>query len=171
MITFQVGEKVVYPNHGVAVVENISSRAFAGQQERYYLLKLSANSMTVMVPFSHAADLRLRKVTRNGDLARVVQYLSEGRTRRYTDWKDRSKENSEKMADGSLLAVAEVLKSLLELQAQAKVLSFREKKMLDRARHMLIMELATSRGMTETDAIAVFDKALAKASLRFPEAM
>ncbi|MEI9813335.1 MAG: CarD family transcriptional regulator [Acidobacteriota bacterium] len=55
MITFQVGEKVVYPNHGVAVVENISSRAFAGQQQRYYLLKLSGTSMTVMVPLSHAA--------------------------------------------------------------------------------------------------------------------
>ncbi|MEI9813334.1 MAG: hypothetical protein WDO18_12120 [Acidobacteriota bacterium] len=69
-------------------------------------------------------------MTKNGELARVVQFLSEGRPRRYTDWKDRFKENSEKMADGSLLCVAEVLKSLLELQAQSKILSFREKKML-----------------------------------------
>lgn len=170
MMTFQVGERVVYPNHGVAVVENISSRAFAGQQERYYLLKLSGNAMTVMVPFSHVGGLRLRKVTRNGDLTRVVQFLSEGRCQRYSDWKDRYKENTEKMADGSLLAVAEVLKSLLELQAQ-KVLSFREKKMLDRARHMLITELSTSRGMSEAEAINVFDKALGKAQLRFPEPM
>jgi CarD family transcriptional regulator len=110
-------------------------------------------------------------VTRNGELSRVVQFLSEGRTRRYTDWKDRFKENSEKMADGSLLGVAEVLKSLIELQAQAKVLSFREKKMLDRARHMLLTELATSRGMSEAEAVSVFDKALQKAQLRFPEPM
>jgi CarD family transcriptional regulator len=169
MITFHVGERVVYPNHGVAVVENISSRAFAGQQERYYLLKLTGNA-TVMVPFSHVGGLRLRKVTRNGEMTRVVQYLSEGRARRYTDWKDRFKENTDKMADGSLLAVAEVLKSLLELQSQ-KVLSFREKKMLDRARHMLITEMCTSRGMSEVDAIGVFDKALAKVQLKFPEAM
>ncbi|MEP6963782.1 MAG: CarD family transcriptional regulator, partial [Acidobacteriota bacterium] len=150
-MTFQVGERVVYPNHGVAVVENISSRAFAGQQERVYLLKLSQNSMTVMVPFSHAEGLRLRRVTRNGELARVVTFLSDGKCRRYSDWKDRFKENTDRMADGSLLAVAEVLKSLLELQAQ-KVLSFREKKMLDRARHMLMTELSTSRAMSEAEA-------------------
>jgi len=169
-MTFQVGERVVYPNHGVAVVENISSRAFAGQFERFYLLKLPANSMTVMVPFSHVGGLRLRKVTRNSEFARVVQFLSEGRCRRYPDWKDRFKENTDRMADGSLLAVAEVLKSLLEQQA-AKVLSFREKKMLDRARHMLMTELSTSRGMSEVEAVQVLEKALLKANLHFPEAM
>lgn len=170
-MTFQVGERVVYPNHGVAVVENISSRAFAGQQERYYLLKLASSAMTVMVPFSHVGGLRLRKVTRNSELTRVVQFLSDGKTRRYSDWKDRFKENSDRMADGSILAVAEVLKNLLEVQSVAKVLSFREKKMLDRARHMLITELCTSRSVTEAEAINVFEKALSKANLRFPEAM
>ena len=167
-MTFRLGEKLVYPNHGVATVENISSRVFAGQFERYYLLRLTYNSLTVMVPFSHVGELRLRKVTRNGELARVLSFLSEGRCRRYPDWKDRFKENSEKMRDGSLLAVAEVLKSLLILQAQ-KPLSFREKKMLDRARHMLITELSTSRGLSEVNTVAMLDQALQKAQLRWPE--
>ncbi|HEY7334562.1 MAG TPA: CarD family transcriptional regulator [Bryobacteraceae bacterium] len=167
-MTFQLGEKLVYPNHGVATVENISSRAFAGQFERYYLLRLTYNSLTVMVPFSHVSELRLRKVTRNGELARVLSFLSEGRCRRYQDWKDRFKENSEKMRDGSLLAVAEVLKGLLILQSQ-KPLSFREKKMLDRARHMLATELSTSRGLTEANTVAMLDQALVKAQLRWPE--
>jgi CarD family transcriptional regulator len=167
-MNFQVGEKVVYPNHGVATIENISSRAFAGQFERYYLLRLTYNSLTVMVPFSHVDELRLRKVTRNGELTRVVSFLSEGRCRRYSDWKDRFKENSEKMREGGLLAVAEVLKSLLILQGQ-KVLSFREKKMLDRARHMLITELSTSRAMSETDSARLLDEALSKADLHLPE--
>ena len=145
-MTFQVGEKIVYPNHGVATIENISSRAFAGHFERFYLLKLTYTSMTVMVPFSHADDLGLRKVTRNGEVVRVISFLSEGRCRRHADWKDRFKENTGKMKDGSLLAVAEVMKGLLVLKMQ-KPLSFREKKMLDRARHMLIMEFSTSRGM------------------------
>jgi CarD family transcriptional regulator len=167
-MTFQLGEKLIYPNHGVATVENISSRAFAGQFERYYLLRLTYNSLTVMVPFSHVGELRLRKVTRNGEMARVLSFLAEGRCRRYQDWKDRFKENSEKMRDGSLLAVAEVLKSLLILQAQ-KPLSFREKKMLDRARHMLITELSTSRGLSEANSVAMLDQALQKAQLRWPE--
>lgn len=168
-MTFQLGEKLIYPNHGVATVENISSRAFAGQFERYYLLRLTYNSLTVMVPFSHVDELRLRKVTRNGEMARVLSFLAEGRCRRYQDWKDRFKENSERMRDGSLLAVAEVLKSLLILQSQ-KSLSFREKKMLDRARHMLITELSTSRGLSETHAATLLEEALAKAQLHLPEA-
>jgi CarD family transcriptional regulator, regulator of rRNA transcription len=169
-MSFQVGEKVVYPNHGVATIENISSRVFAGQAERYYLLRLTYNSLTVMVPFSHADELRLRKVTRNGELARVVSYLSEGRCRRYSDWKDRFRDNTEKMRDGSLLAVAEVLKSLLVLQSR-QVLSFREKKMLDRARHMLITEFSTSRGLNEAESADMLEKALNKAQLKLPEAL
>jgi len=166
-MTFQVGEKVVYPNHGVATIENISSRAFAGNFERFYLLRLTYNALTVMVPFSHVDELRLRKVTRNGEVARVLSFLSEGRCRRFSDWKDRFKENTEKMRDGSLLAVAEVLKSLLQLQS-GKPLSFREKKMLDRARHMLITEFSTSRGMNEKQAEEVLEQALTKAQLHLP---
>jgi CarD family transcriptional regulator len=167
-LTFHIGEKVVYPNHGVAVIENISSRAFAGHFERFYLLKLTYTSMTVMVPFSHVEDLRLRKVTRNGDVARVISFLSEGRCMRRQDWKDRFKENSEKMQNGSLLAVAEVMKGLLLLQLE-KPLSFREKKMLDRSRHMLITEFSTSRGLTEAESVDLLEKALKKAKLALPE--
>lgn len=169
-MTFQVGEKVVYPNHGVATIENISSRAFAGHFERFYLLRLTYNSLTVMVPFSHVEDLGLRKVTRNGEVARVISFLSEGSCRSYSDWKDRFKENTEKMRNGSLLDVAEVMKSLLILQMQ-KPLSFREKKMLDRSRHMLMMEFSTSRGLSMADAGEMLEKALAKARLHLPPAL
>jgi CarD family transcriptional regulator len=168
-MTFQVGEKVVYPNHGVATIENISSRAFAGQFERFYLLRLTYhNRLTVMVPFSHVEELRLRKLTRNGQVAHVMNFLAEGRCRRCLDWKDRFRENTERMRDGSLLGVAEVVKSLLSLQAE-KRLSYCEKKMLDRARHMLTTELSTSRGLTEEYARTLLDQALAKAQLHRPE--
>jgi CarD family transcriptional regulator len=169
-MTFQVGEKIVYPNHGVATIENISSRAFAGHYERFYLLRLTYNALTVLVPFSHVEDLRLRRVTRNGEVARVISFLSEGDCQRHADWKDRFKENSEKMKNGSLLAVAEVMKGLLLLQMQ-KPLSFREKKMLDRARHMLITEFSTSRGLNPIEAAEMLDKALCKAQLHLPPAL
>lgn len=169
-ITFQIGEKVVYPNHGVATIENISSRSFGAQCERFYLLRLTYNSLTVMVPFSHVEELRLRKVTKNGEIERVLSFLATGKSRCSTDWKDRFKENSERMRSGSLLEIAEVLKALLILQAD-KPLSFREKKMLDRARHMLLTELSISRGLPEMEAAEVLDKALAKASLHLPMAL
>ena len=130
-MTFQLGEKVVYPNHGVGTVENISVRAFGLQMERFYLLKLPANSLTVMIPFSHVQHVGLRKVTKNGEVGRVLNFLSAGLCTRRADWKDRFKENSEKMQSGSLLDVAQVMKSLL-IQQHDKPLSFREKKMLER---------------------------------------
>lgn len=167
-MTFQVGEKIVYPNHGVATVENIGSRPFSGTPERYYLLRLTTNCLTVMVPFSHADHIGLRRVTRNGELARVLDYLSEGRCRKQKDWKDRFKENTERMQKGNLLDVAAVLKSLIILQGE-KPLSFREKKMLDRARHMLTTELSTSRGWKEDEAARALDQALCKAQLHLPE--
>jgi CarD family transcriptional regulator len=169
-MTFQIGEKVVYPNHGVGTIENISTRPFGSQFERFYLLRLTYNSLTVMVPFSHVQDLGLRKVTRTGEITRVLAFLASGRCKFTQDWKSRFKENSEKMKSGSLLEVAEVLKGLLILQSD-KPLSFREKKMLDRARHMLITEVSISRGLPEPGAIEVLDKALAKSSLRLPQAL
>src|SRR6202167_3110918 len=167
MTLFQIGEKVVYPNHGIGTVENISSRSFGAQFERFYLLRLTYNSMTVMVPFSHVGEIGLRKVTRNGEIARVLDFLAEGSAKRKADWKDRYRENSDKMRHGSLLEIAEVLKTLLVLQSE-KPLSFRDKKMLERARHMLVTELSISRGLAEFEAIGVLQGALAKSSLTLP---
>jgi len=169
-MTFNIGEKVVYPNHGVATIENISTRSFGLKFERFYLLRLTCNNMTVMVPFSHAEDVGLRKVTRNGEIARVLCYLATGKCKPLQDWKDRYKENCEKMKGGSLLEIAEVFKTLLIVQAE-RPLSFREKKMLDRARQMVLTEICISRGLREPDAITLLDSVLAKSSLKMPAAL
>ncbi|MBV9764724.1 MAG: CarD family transcriptional regulator [Acidobacteriaceae bacterium] len=169
-MTFQVGEKVVYPNHGVGTVENISSRSFGTQQERFYLLRLSPNSLTVMVPFSHVGDVGLRKVTKSSEINRVLSYLAAGRPCCPPDWKDRFKENSDKMKGGALLEIAEVFKALVILQL-SKSLSFREKKMLERARSMLILETSIARSVSESEAIGVIARALGKSGLPMPTAL
>ncbi len=169
-MTFQVGEKVVYPNHGVGTIENISSRCFGSQEERFYLLKLLPNSMTVMVPFSHVGDVGLRKVTKCGEISRVLTYLSLGTPICAADWKDRFKENSERMKGGSLLEIAEVFKALLIIQ-MSKPLSFREKRMLERARCMMILETSMAKSVSESEAIGLLTKALAKSGLPMPAAM
>ena len=169
-MTFQVGEKVVYPNHGVGTIENISLRSFGAQQERFYLLRLFPNSLTVMVPFSHVGDVGLRKVTKCSEITRVLAYLASGRPTCAQDWKDRFKENSEKMKGGSLLEIAEVFKALLMIQT-AKPLSFREKKMLERARCMIILETSVAKSLSEPEAIALITKSLAKSGLPMPMAL
>jgi CarD family transcriptional regulator len=167
---FRVGEKVVYPNHGVATIENISTKHFGAQFERFYLLRLSYSSLTVMVPFSHVRDLGLRPVTKQAEINKVLSFLSEGRTKCPADWKNRFKENSEKMRTGSLLDIAQVFKMLVALQCE-KPLSFREKKMLDRARQMLIAEVSVVRGIREHDAESLLAKSLSKSALPLPAAM
>ena len=169
-MTFQVGEKVVYPNHGVGTIENISSRSFGTQQERFYLLRLAPSSMTVMVPFSHVGDLGLRKVTKCSEITRVLSYLAAGHPSCAHDWKDRFKENSDRMRGGSLLEIAEVFKALVLIQ-MSKPLSFREKKMLERARSMLILETSVAKSVSEPDAVNIIAKALGKSHLPMPEAL
>ena len=169
-MTFQVGEKVVYPNHGVGTIENISTRAFGLRNERFYLLRLIYNSMTVLVPFSHVDDVGLRKITKAAEIARVPSFVATGTCKSSADWKVRFKVNSEKMRGGSLLEIAEVFKSLLVIQSD-KTLSFREKKMLDRARQMLIAEVSICRSVNEREAVDLLQRSLSKSSLALPAAL
>jgi CarD family transcriptional regulator len=136
--------------------------------ERYYLLRLASNAMTIMIPFSHVEDIGLRKVTRGSEIQKVLDFLAAGRCRKMADWKNRFKENSERMRCGSLLEIASVFKMLL-IQQQEKPLSFREKKMLDRARQMLITEVSTVRAISVASALEALNKSLTKGGLAMPE--
>jgi CarD family transcriptional regulator len=168
-LNFHIGDKVVYPNHGVGVIEQISSRSIGATVEKFYLLHIKASSLKVMVPCHSVGSVGLRRVVRNGEVQKVLDVLSVGDTGSTGDWKDRFKENSDRMRTGSLLEVAGVLKSLIALHA-AKPLSFREKKMLERARYLLVSELAMSRNCEETKVEELLTETLAKCKLRFPEA-
>ena len=167
-MTFQIGDKVVYPNQGVGTIENISTRAFGAAFEKFYLLRFG-RGMTVLVPLSNAANIGLRRVTKDREISRILSHLLIGCCPLIPDWKVRYKENCDKMQSGDLLKVAEVLKALLQLHID-KPLSFREKKMLDRARHMLVSEISTARGVPEIHAVALMQRALAKSGLTLPAA-
>ena len=121
-----------------------------------------------MVPFHNVTCVGLRRVIRNGEVQKIVDFLTDGKCQNHADWKYRFKENSEKMRTGSLIDVAEVLKSLLILN-QSKPLSFREKKMLERARYLLVSEMALAKNVEEPEVEHLLSKALAKARLKFPE--
>jgi len=167
---FHIGDKVVYPNHGVGVIEQISSRTIGTSVEKFYLLKIKSNSLKVMVPFHNVNSVGLRRVVRNGEIQKILDFLTDGECLNNADWKYRFKENSERMRTGSLLEVASVLKGLLMLN-QSKPLSFREKKMLERARYLLVSELAMAKNCEERVIEELLSKALSsKHKLRFPEA-
>ena len=168
-MTYKIGDKVVYPNHGVGIIEQISYGSLNGRTETYYMLRITSSSLKVMVPRSNAEAVGLRPVIRNGETEKVLGYLEKGKFNSHHDRKHRFKENCERMRTGSLIEVAAVLKSLVAL-SRTKPLSFREKKMLDRAKYLLVTELATARNTSAELVENMLVKSLAKAHLRMPVA-
>jgi len=164
---YKIGDKVVYPNHGVGMIEQVSYGVLNGRTERYYMIRVVSSGLRVMVPQSNADIVGLRPVIRNNDTTKVLGFLEKGKLNCHHDWKHRFKENSERMRTGSLLEVAVVLKSLVSL-SRSKPLSFREKKMLERAKYLLVSEMATARNLTSETAETLVVKSLAKAKLQFP---
>jgi len=165
---FKLGEKVVYPNHGVGQIEQISYGYVNGKSERFYMCKIVSSGLKVMVPQSNIESVGLRPIIRSTQAGEVLSYLERGRSDSHHDWKHRFKENSDKMRTGSLMEVAAVLKGLIAL-SRTKPLSFREKKMLERAKHLLVTELATVRNTTEQAVEVNIARALAKAKLQMPQ--
>jgi CarD family transcriptional regulator len=166
---FHIGDRVVYPNHGVGIVEQIGSRTLGNQSEKYYLLNIKSSNLKVTVPFHSVEAVGLRRVVRNGEIKKILDFLADGASDNAADWKDRFKENSDRMRTGSLLEVAAGLKNLLVLK-ESKNLSFREKKMLERARYLLVSELALARNCEEAHIETLLAETLSKTNLKFPEA-
>ena len=164
---YKIGDKVVYPNHGVGIIEQINFGVMNGRTEKYYMLKIYSSGLKVMVPASNAISVGLRPVIRNGETLKVLGFLEKGKPNSHHDWKHRFKENSERMRTGALIEVAAVLKSLVSL-SRTKPLSFREKKMLERAKFLLVSELATARNTSPETMEGALIKSLAKARLQMP---
>src|SRR5574337_394860 len=159
---YKIGEKVVYPNHGVGIIEQISFGVTNGRTEKYYMIRIHSSGLKVMVPENNAITVGLRPVVRSGETTKVLSYIEKGKCNSHHDWKHRFKENSERMRTGALIEVAAVLKSLVSL-SRSKPLSFREKKMLERAKFLLVSELATARNASERSMEDALVKSLAKA--------
>ena len=169
MEEFEIGDQVVYPNHGVGIIEKISDRLVQGHFERFYLLRICSNDILVMVPTSNAQDVGLRRTIDGKEVDKLFAFLANGEFFSQRDWKDRFKENSEKMRSGSILHVAEVYKNLVYLN-RIKPLSFREKRMQDRARFLLVSELASVMNVPEEEIEGQVDQQVNQACDKIPVA-
>lgn len=158
-MTFDVGQKVVYPNHGVSVVEEISSTKLDGTEQTLYHLRLLSNNSKVMVPKQNLELVGLRPLGDDEKIKKLISILEDGNIDTYKDWKGRYKQNLDKMKTGQLMEVAEVLKNLC-LVSQKKSLSFREKKMYERAKYFIVSEVAQVRGIDEGEAEELVEQSL-----------
>src|SRR5579864_4754685 len=143
-VTFRIGQKVVSPNHGVTLVEKIEAGHMDGVEQLYFHLRLLSNNSKVMVPKANLDLVGLRPLCHTRDVRALFDILEDGNIDTYKDWKGRYKQNLDKMKTGRLTEVAEVLKNL-RLVSQRKSLSFREKKMYERASTSSSARWRTSR--------------------------
>ena len=160
-MNFKIGDKIVYPNHGVTIIEQIGESSINGMQNTYYHLRLLANDSRLMVPISNIDRIGLRRLYQQKEIKGLLGLLELRTSKSHTDWKGRYRENLEKMKTGKLEDVADVLKNLNEV-SKRKSLSFREKKMYDRAKHLLVSEIAIVKGIPEMDAEVIIEASLAK---------
>jgi CarD family transcriptional regulator len=140
-VTFQVGDKVIYPNHGLGVVQGIETKTILGTTCGFYHLRMVANETTVLVPVDNVDGVGLRRAISDEEIERLFSLLGDGKIDNHQNWKGRFKDNSDRMRTGSIYDVVEVLKSLTFL-ARSKNLSFREKRMLDRAKFLVVSEIS-----------------------------
>ena len=146
---FRSGEKVVYPGHGVGVIEGLQAKSVSGVQRKFYMLRILESEMTIMIPTENVATAGLRPIISKDMVNKVYRIL---RTKKVEvdqqTWNRRYREYSERIKTGSVLEVAKVLRDLFVLKAD-KELSFGERKMLDTARNLLVKELALARAHPE----------------------
>ena len=141
MLRFEVGDKVIYPNQGLGVVERIDTRTIMGTTCGFYSLRMASSDTTVLVPVDNVEDVGLRRAIGDHEVKKLFTLLGNGKIDNHQNWKGRFKDNSNKMRTGSLYDVVDVLKSLNHL-SQSKNLSFREKRMLDRAKFLVVTEIS-----------------------------
>ena len=160
-MTFEVGDKVIYPNHGLGIVERIEEKTILGTTCGFYHLRIVANETTVLVPVSNVDGVGLRRAISDDEVERLFGLLGDGKIDNHQNWKGRFKDNSDKMRTGSIYDMADVLKSLTFL-SKSKSLSFREKRMLDRAKDLIISEITDVMRQKREEVEALVDRALEK---------
>ena len=156
---FDVGDKVVYPHHGAAVVVSREQRDFNGESREYLVLKLAYGDLTLKVPADNTDEVGLREVINDEEVEEVFAVLRKKEARMPANWSRRYKNHVEKLKSGDIYQVAEVVRNL-SIRDKDKGLSAGEKRMLTNARRILVSELTFAIGVSEEEAEVRLNAAL-----------
>ncbi|OFZ22200.1 MAG: CarD family transcriptional regulator [Bdellovibrionales bacterium RIFOXYA1_FULL_36_14] len=152
---FNIGDYAVCPGHGVAQVCNIEEREVELGKKAFYVLKLISNGMTIMVPTD--SDNGIRPLVNTDEVSEVYTLLKNHDVKiDNTTWNRRYREYMLKIKTGSLLEIADVLRSLFLLKTK-KNLSFGEKKMLETCKDLLAQEISLSKQAEKKDIKEMID--------------
>ena len=156
---FAVDDRVVYPNLGVCRVSGFETLSISGQQVSFVTLKREADGATVRVPPGKLQSAGVRRIAGKDEVAEVFRYLQSDSDKATLDWKQRARTNTERMAQGGLLGLAEVVKGL-QVLSELRPLPTKERELYDSARALLVSELAASLSCAPCDAEDTVDVAL-----------
>ncbi|MFO7980350.1 MAG: CarD family transcriptional regulator [Candidatus Aminicenantes bacterium] len=145
-----IGDKIIYPNQGIGIVEDIQKQKLYGEESRVCRLRIVSNDTLVLIPFSSIREMGIRKLVSEEKIKKIYNFMRNGIVDISKNWKGRHKEHEELMKTGSLLDIAFVLKSLYYLNI-TKPLSFREKKMMEKAKELLVSEISEVINMSEEE--------------------
>ncbi len=160
-MTFTVGETVVYPNHGAAVIEKIEIRQIKGVDRQYLVLRIVAQQdLVVRIPSDNLDLVGVRDVVDKEGLDKVFEVLRAAHVEEPTNWSRRYKANLEKLHSGDVMKVSEVVRDLWRRERD-RGLSAGEKRMLAKARQILVSELALAEKTNEDKAETILDEVLA----------
>jgi CarD family transcriptional regulator, regulator of rRNA transcription len=160
MEPFSVGDKAVYPVHGVAEVVAVEDRNIGGRATSVYILKILETGLKIMVPTANAEAVGLRVVICSREVEEVFDILRSREAPRDTQtWNRRHREYMDKIKTGSVFEIAEVLRDLFRLR-ESKELSFGERRMMEMAKNLLVRELAIARRSPEKETASDVDSAL-----------
>lgn len=150
---FQVGDKVVYPMHGAGVIESIEEKEFLGEMQKYYIIKITSNNLKIMIPTNKISTSDLRLINDESTLKNVLLTLNDGETNKdeMAPAKERNIIFTEKIKSGSLRKNAEVVRDLMFIN-DIKPLNTTEKQLLDKAKKLLVSEIALIKDITNTQA-------------------
>jgi CarD family transcriptional regulator len=167
VMPFGVGDKVVYPHHGAATIEKKEKKDVFGKKQDYLVLRLAYGDLTLMVPADNAEEIGLRDVINDEEVEEVFAVLRKKEARMPTNWSRRFKNHVEKLKSGDIYQVAEVVRNL-SLREADKGLSAGEKRMLARARQILVSELTFALNVDEEVADSRLDDVLAGRDVPLP---
>jgi CarD family transcriptional regulator len=154
---FGVGDKVVYPTHGVGKIEAIEEKEVAGQQIKCYVLSILGKDLKIIVPMFNAQKVGLRQIIKESEVEKVFDILRQEINNMPPKWNKRYNFNMDKIRTGSIYEIAEVFKNLTRL-GMKKELSFGERKMLDSTRELIVIEIAHSKRIGTSQAESLIDE-------------
>ncbi|MBZ4410250.1 transcriptional regulator [Myxococcus sp. MISCRS1] len=154
-----VGDRVVYPNQGVCRVTAIDTKEVAGQKLIFVTMRREEDNALLMVPQQKVVAIGVRRVASPDDVKNLFAFLRSDGDKADLDWKQRARTNQERMTQGGILGLAEVVKDL-QVLSELRPLPTKERELYDNARHLLVSEVATALGTAEVNAEDAIDLVL-----------